>query len=85
MNNNSLIGKCIRVHGKYHGLYKIEGSERNPTYRRWSYSKKEWESPRDMDLDLDSITPSNCPDESKGGARKRNTRRKKSGTKRRHV
>ena len=84
MNNNSLIGKCIQVYGKYHGLYKVEGSERNLSYRRWSYSEKKWKSPRDLDLDIDSITPSKCPDEINGGYRKRTTRRKKSGTKRRH-
>jgi hypothetical protein len=83
MNNNSLIGKCIAVFGKHNrGVYKVEGSEDDITYRRWSVSGKRWETTsHKLSLDIDSIRPLNkCPDESKGGFRKRNTRRKKRGS-----
>jgi len=81
------IGKCIRISNNDSGIatYKIEGIEGDINYRRWSVSEQKWDTKtRKIDLDLDRVTlTTKCPGESKGGARKRNTRRK-SGTKRRH-
>ena len=88
MNNNVEVGKCIKVGGEDahgHYVYSIYKKEEDNTYRRWSVKKREWESTTRKLENLDDFDVlSKCPGESKGGARKRTTRRKKSGTKRRH-
>jgi len=86
MSNSVEVGKCIKVgsedaHGHY--VYSIYKKEEDNSYRRWSVSGRKWESTTRKLENLDDFDVlSKCPGESKGGARKRKTRRK-SGTKRR--
>jgi hypothetical protein len=80
--NVDINDMCIEIEDK---IYKIVHSEGKLKFKEWR--DPHWLEGEKMEFDVRSgkVRPVKCPVEHKGGARKRITRRKKSGTKRRHV